>query len=353
MVGKYPNYISFAAHHLLIHPTMRFLSLAALSLLLFLSACTFSSHNIGIEKGNDIPKKEREAVAEIGKKVYDAVLAKDISSIIPFAYSGAKQDMIDYAAKFGKSLPLSTATTTYDVVGEFYALNINMGDNVVYNNRLTSTLHNYEYQLTFPTVGEYGYLYLMELKDKAFNNNSMLLSVILTKQSDEWQIYRMSISPLSIQGKIAPELFDVAKKRLKDSAFVEAYLYAGVGTQLLQPLLIGNSFEFVYVKDYMTIFSDATAALKKDNNPPFIIEYVSTKPILQGLTAVANAQGILCSMVTYKSSLTDSMAIERENLKVNREITKLFPGIDNFSDSVIYVTLDKAGKEYRLRRSVK
>ncbi len=328
---------------------MRFLSFVALSLLLFLSACRFSVHNIGIEKGDDIPKKDREAVAEIGKKVYNAVLAKDLSSIIPIAYGEMKQNIINSAATFGETLPLSAATTTYDVVGEYRALN--MAANTVYNNQLTATLHNYEYKLTFPTVGEYGYLYLMELKDKAFNNNSMLLSVILTKQSGDWLISWMSISPLGVDGKIAPQLFDVAKERYKDSAFVEAYLYADMGKQLLQP--IGSTFEYAYVKNFRTIFSDATEALKKKNSPPFSIDGVSTKPILQSLNAGPNRQGMLCSIVKYKSSLTDSIAIERENLKVNREITKLFPGIDNFSDSVIYVTLDKAGKEYRLRRSVK
>lgn len=325
---------------------MRNISVIAFSFVLFLSACKFSAHSIGVKKGDDIPKKERAAVAELGKKVFDAIIAKDFSPIVSLTYSGSKDDI----SKHTKSLniPLS-ATATYNVVGEYYALN-NIGSGVN-NNTVIGTLLNYEFQLTFPTVGEYGYLYLMELKDKAYNDNSILLSLILTKESDEWKISSMGIKQLGISGKIAPQLFDIAKQRYKDSAFVEAYLYADMGRQLLQP--IGTSFEYRYATDWMAVFSKSVSVLKKNNEPPFTIQEVSTKPIFQNLYAGLDSKGVPCAVISYKSSLTDNVAIEKESLKVNSYIKNTLPGIGNISDSVIYYAVDNAGEKYRLSHSVK
>jgi hypothetical protein len=166
-----------------------------------------------------------------------------------------------------------------------------------------------------------------------------LISLIYNKYDYGWKISSMNVAPYIINGKTAPELFELAKQQFANNHLVSAVNTAQLATMCLQP---ADVWEYDQANDIGKFYGNVTSLANSKYSFPFVLTQVSTHPKIISIVNQSNDGGDYPE-IYYISSIkvADTDAIKKENLEVRKAIGTVMPGLDKDNKYLLYSVTNK------------
>ena len=189
------------------------------------------------------------------------------------------------------------------------------------------------YQLIYPGTTQEMYITLLVPKDSKSPNLPMITAVY-SNFNYGWKLSKLDMALYKINGKTAPELYELAKREYKNNYLISATNTMMLATTCARP----NEIWQYNVEEDLYKFS---GKLIKEANAqfefPVTLDKVSSKPTIISMYNDTSDEGtypIICYLT--KVNLKDTAAINRENAEVKKVIDAVLPGIDKNKKQLIY-----------------
>lgn len=195
-----------------------------------------------------------------------------------------------------------------------------------------------DFSISFQPANKESYVSLLFPKEL---ENDISLLIIYGKYGKDWKINILNFGQYSLLGKNAIDYYKLAKVKYDKSYLIDAVNNIQLAQKLLQP---NNQF-FQYLKN-KEINEFYEKVLKEANSKfplPMTFDNIPTKPKLFKIYPEI-VQGAFYPMVCYVSSINikDTITLKKENEQVKKEVSRIFTGIDQDKQFVLY----KAWKDY-------
>jgi hypothetical protein len=166
-----------------------------------------------------------------------------------------------------------------------------------------------------------------------------LISLIYNKYDYGWKISSLNVAPYTINGKTAPELFELAKQQFANNHLVSAVNTAQLATLCLKPAEI---WQYNQQDDINTFYGNLTYQVNNKYSFPFVLTQVATHPKIISIINQSNDGGSYPE-IYYVSSIkvADTDAIKKENLEVRKAISTAMPGLDKDNKYLLYSVTNK------------
>jgi len=166
-----------------------------------------------------------------------------------------------------------------------------------------------------------------------------LISLIYNKYDYGWKISSLNVAQYMINGKTAPELFELAKQQFADNHLASAVNTAQLATMCLQP---ADVWEYDQANDIGKFYGNVAGLANAKYSFPFVLTQVSTHPKIISIVNQTNDGGDYPE-IYYISSIkvADTDAIKKENLEVRKAITAVMPGLDKDNKYLLYSVTNK------------
>lgn len=169
--------------------------------------------------------------------------------------------------------------------------------------------------------------------------NQQMLSAVYSKFDYGWKLYNLDISPYTIGGKTAAELYKLAVERYNKGYLVDAYNLMSQSSQCAEPCVGWEYSKSVYMNEFHgKVLEECNAKYKF----PYTIAKVSTHPEIFWMGIQKNKEGQF-PLIYYRSSinLKDTAAVKKENDQIRKEIGNVMPGINMDKKYVFYSAFNK------------
>lgn len=215
----------------------------------------------------------------------------------------------------------------YTVLDEYYIVNKEQGEQTIETKNQGINNHNLKYSAATREM------YIAFFIPRSIPNKYMI-SAIYCKYNYGWKLNYLELNPYTLNGKTAPELFDMAKKM-----YAQKYLLDAVNTMELAKVCSRPYERWEYPEEagMSDLYSKAIAEINMKYVYPFTLNQVPTRPKIFSISTQTTPEGVF-PLVYYKSAikLTDTAALRKENDNIKKVIGKLIPGIDKDKKYVFY-----------------
>lgn len=275
---------------------------------------------------NDIDPKLRETIKAKNDSLFEAL--SDSNSKVLEKLGSEKFNKFLVAKLNGVIWPFRKGylTTDHEVYEEFYNKHTTVPD----NSTIISAANGYT--LTFQNEAKETYVSL--LTSSYMGIDDYLITVIYCKRGNDWKIEEITAGLLSVYGKNAAQSYALAKEYYEKGYEWDAYQQLNIARQLLEPAqkLIKYPEEEEIMRDYESMDNKINSTYTM----PQPIESINTKPIIQQLAVVKNAEGIF-PLISYTTQirLSDSVSLNNELKNIKAEVKEKFKWI-NFKQKYIY-----------------
>ncbi|WP_345950520.1 hypothetical protein ABDD95_03530 [Mucilaginibacter sp. PAMB04274] len=217
------------------------------------------------------------------------------------------------------------------LLDEFYVVHQYKRPNVIKANHHGANNYSLNYQ---PGTKEMYFAFYL-LKN---GTDKWLLTAYYNKLDYGWKLTELELNPHAIQGKTAPELYEVAKQK-----YAKGYLMDVVNTLNLSRSCALPSTIWRYAKEpeidefYSKVITEAEAAYKF----PLIVKQLPTQPKIFRVFNQPMDEGMF-PMIYYvsKLNLKDTAALKKENMQLRKVIGQVMPGIDSDKKYLQYTAFD-------------
>jgi len=238
----------------------------------------------------------------------------------------------NYTIRQAESISNRLNANDYTLFDEYYAINKWKSADTIIN----KVVNKNSYNLYYGGVAREMYLAFFLPKN---GNNKWMITLIYAKFNYGWKISQMDVEPYTINGKTAPELFDLAKQEQAKN------YYSNTETTMELAGLCSRPNDFWLYTNDTQINEFRHQSLTEANQHikvPLVIDGVSSHPRIFRIATEKTAQGTY-PMIYYQTSvnLTNIDAIKKEHEAIKKVIGKLIPGIDKDNDYLIYTAFNK------------
>ncbi|MDB5132901.1 MAG: hypothetical protein JWR02_2650 [Mucilaginibacter sp.] len=197
------------------------------------------------------------------------------------------------------------------------------------------------YALLYPyTTTE---MYMAFLVPKKSNNKDMI-SLVYGKFDYGWKIIKLEVSPYTINGKTAPELYALARNQAEKGHFQAALNNLQLAFKCFKP---GSYWQYPDEGDAGKLYTNVHGAVKLAYRFPIVLSQIPTGPMLTGVYIQKTDDGTFPAiyyMTHY--DLKDTVDIKKENLQVRRAIEKMMPGMHEGNKCILYSAYNKMPTGY-------
>lgn len=194
------------------------------------------------------------------------------------------------------------------------------------------TVGEYAYKLDYPAVTNETYLSLLLNDSKA---NRLLLTCVYGKYGEEWKLTALKAGTYSFFGKTAVDFLNQAKANYSAGNLMDAANDIAMVRSTAAPA--GGIFHY-HAEDAMGAFVTKVSAELSARFPlPKKMETLKTGPQVFNIAPVAMAEGIYPTVKYLTTiSLTDTVALKKENEQLKAVIGTVFPGLDKNKKYVFF-----------------
>ena len=319
------KYVKNAKTDILIMPN-KFLQVIFL-LTSFISSCNINV--TGVKNDDQIEDSLRNEIYKIGEKVYADLLKNNME----YALSISSPKYEESFAQMNEALQNMQVTSPGEIekIAEFLLSTDQPGK----IQKVSSIFEGEKFYYLIQPEGEMTYAYLFAIPNNTANGKN-LISLVLNKKGDEWELIRMNIGSLLYDGKTAIDIYDTANKLYQKGQIIPAITYSQLALTLMNP----SNGSFIYDKqDEITEFvRSIESELPEYYAFPFEVSELTSLPQMAGYKTQV-VKGIIYPEVSYYSNIDigSKTAINDENLSVHKIIESIYPGISTISDSIFYV----------------
>jgi len=281
-------------------------------------------------RNKDIPEKDRNEIQAIISKVYSGFVAKDASYIKSITSKFFKTE------EFG----LLDTMMTFIPTGEDFSKRVVIDECLIENGKDYGTdsiesvnLNPDGYIITFEHETNPFYIYMFSV----FNggSNRILISCFFLKENGLWKLRTLFIGPYLYNGETAPQIYARAKKMSDNGNVIGSYLTMAIYSQYAIPA--GPLLHYKTENASRELTDTLREKIKEKYSFPLKINDIATAPEIFSLYPqfVGNRY---YPLVLYKSSVSiyDTVSLGAENKKLHKVIGEIFPGMFQFSDTIIY-----------------
>jgi hypothetical protein len=161
-----------------------------------------------------------------------------------------------------------------------------------------------------------------------------LISIIYNNYDYGWKIFSFDVAPYTINGKTAPQLFEIAKQQFANNHLVSALNTAQLATQCLRPAEI---WVYPHEVEINNFYANLVNAANVKYSFPFVLTQIPTHPRIFSVMNQSNDDGSYPE-IYYISSIkvADTTAIKKENAEIRKIIGTVMPGIDMDNKYILY-----------------
>jgi hypothetical protein len=173
--------------------------------------------------------------------------------------------------------------------------------------------------------------------------NGALVTVTYSKLDYGWKLTALETEPYTMNGKTAPELYELAKDcRIKGYLFDVANLM-GEASSCMQPSL---NWTYPDAKAMAKFSAIALIDANRRYRFPYTIE-VSTQPRIISIQTRRTKEGVFPE-IYYQSKikLSNTTGLQKENMEVRKALITAMPGIDKNKKYVYYSVFNKLPSSY-------
>ncbi|MCD6012479.1 MAG: hypothetical protein K0Q79_2341 [Flavipsychrobacter sp.] len=243
----------------------------------------------------------------------------------------------DFAQKFMPQIQRVIKGRPYKSFDEFYIKAAKKGDSI----RMSGGKGDNAYTLNYIAGEGETYISMMVAGDSV---NEVMLTLIYVKLDGKWKLNALRGEDYSLGTKDAAGHYQHAVKLYKEGSLIDALNVMSLGSHCVNP----GGFMFRYTKEKeMSGFYDTLNAAAKAKYPlPYIVKEVSTKPSVVHVS-VELVERQFVPMVYYQSSvtLTDTVSLKKENDEMQKNIGKIFSGIDRNNKMIVYRVYNQLPRE--------
>ncbi len=215
----------------------------------------------------------------------------------------------------------------YSLLDEYYVVNKERGNKILETK--TPGINNYNIRYNADTREMYFAFFI----PKSIPNKYMI-SAIYCKYDYGWKLSNLEVSPYTLNGETAPELFDRAKEM-----YDKKYLFDAVNNMQLVKVCASpcEGWRYQDENEMNDFYAKVIAEINMKYVYPFTLKQVPTHPRIFSITSQTTADGVF-PLVYYMSSvkLADTVGLRKENENIKRVIGNVIPGLDKDKKYVFY-----------------
>jgi hypothetical protein len=225
----------------------------------------------------------------------------------------------------------------FDLLDEFY---------VVHKYKDTDTVAAVggdvnRYALMAPCVNQEMYFAFFVPKK---SDNKYMLTLVYSKFSYGWKITEMGLSPYTINGKTAPELYALAR-----SQYDKKEMQAAIDNVSLAVTCFKPSQYWMYPDEasagqlYTTLHQEVT----NQYHYPMVLK-LATGPMILRVYSKTGDDGGTYPLIYYMTHfpLKDSTEVKKENMEIRGVVASLMPGISENNKYIYYSAFNKQPTGY-------
>lgn len=306
--------------------------------LLFLALSLASCNSAGVKKGTEIPADIKREVYEKTKLVHKALKERNTFSLQYIMHDSLKANVRNIHS-FDSLLAFQPIDTTapLSMIGEYYVNNT--ADLKI--NYVTSSVGPYDFLFAFKPVYRQAYIYLYSIPDSS-HKVEYSVATVFQHTGSKWILTYMYFGILRYDKDFAVDIYKLANNEYARRHLVPSALHAFLAMQLAYPM--GNAFHYDYEPYITELYKNASENMTGLYHFPFMVNTVSTMPTILAM-AVVYRYGHIYPLLHYKSAidLSESTALEKENIALHSHIQDMFPYIEEAGDSIVYTVYNRYG----------
>eukprot|EP01037_Dinobryon_pediforme_P003733 gene3733-3779_t len=225
----------------------------------------------------------------------------------------------------------------YDLLDEYY---------VVHKYKDTDTVNIKDgninrYKLLYPFAAREMYMAYFIPKKPA---NKYMISLVYAKFDYGWKIVELGLSPYTINGKTAPELFALAKDQYTKNQLQAALNNVALAVACFEP---GTYWQYPDKVDAGNLYARLNKEVNVKYSYPLVLRQLATGPMILRVYTKNQDDGTY-PMVYYMThfNLKDTAEVKKENLQIRNVINKLMPGLETNNKYILYSAFNKQPSGY-------
>ncbi|TKC09443.1 hypothetical protein [Pedobacter frigoris] len=302
------------------------LSLTLLSIItISLTGCKLGTS--GMWKNGSIDQRARQEIKALNDRLMDALRKNDTAGVKALL----SDQLLEKAPALGNLISQVSPfleNNDYRVLDEYLVRSTTTGQNAFIPSGLSG---DNDYALNFLALNKEMYVSLLI---PTRQSDELLVTAIYGKYGSEWKINILYFGQYSIEGKTAPDYYKTAKERFQNKELVDAANLMYMAKLCFTPSVVWQYKRADEIKNFgEKAVVEANTAYKF----PVMVDKVDTKPQIIGINP-EKTQSQFFVLVSYLSNINikDTSALRTENLKIRKEISKLFNGIDKNKPYLAY-----------------
>jgi hypothetical protein len=220
----------------------------------------------------------------------------------------------------------------YEVMDEFYTKND--------NSEVSTTVSSPKgggYKINYIALNEETYVSVLVTKNAPIN---CVILAIYGKYDDKWKLNILELANYSAFDKNTPDYYNEALNEYKEGNLIDAadniIIAKSLATPLDKYLVYDNNTEMKAFHD--KVLDEANKKYKL----PFTIKFIKQQPQIFSISPqviIKDKHPGVYPMVRYKSTipLTDTVALRKENIDIQKIIGTLYKGIDKHKNYILYM----------------
>jgi len=304
------------------------LTVLVMALLFVLQSC--GNEIPGSWKNDEIKTGKRDDFHKLNEQLFKALKNKDIVE----AKSMMSKELVEGTYSTSRAVDLIGNYLTdnkYNLLDEYYVVNKYKDFDTI---KAKNTGVN-SYDLYYPATAREMYFafYVPES-----GNNRYIITTVYAKYSYGWKVSTLEVSPYTVNGKTAPELFKLAKEQFDKKYIINARNNMALAVTCLKPTSIWQYPEEGEIIDFNG--KVITEAKEKCKFP--IMINLPTRPMVLQVYTKENAEGTF-PMVYYMThiNIKDTNEVKQENIQIKKILSKALPGIDKDNKYVYYEAFNR------------
>jgi hypothetical protein len=224
----------------------------------------------------------------------------------------------------------------YEVLDEYYVVNKKKDNDTV---NLSETGAN-KHKIKYPGVTRETYIAFYV---PAAGNNKYMITAIFGKYSYGWKISSLDLGPYIVNGKTAPELYNLAKEEYDKKYLIDAQTTLSLAAKCLKPAAV---WAYANESDISDFYGKVTAEASEKYKFPYTLN-IPGRPMLLRVYNKNTDEGSF-PVISYMThvSIADTNEVKKENKEIKKALSKLLPGIDKYNKYVYYEAFNKFPRSY-------
>ena len=293
---------------------------------LLLQSCT---NKPGSWKNDAIKAGKREDFHELNDEVFKGLKANDPKQL-NFLMS---KELLEnsYTNRSIELISNRLNDDNYRLLDEYYVIN-KFRD---YDTIKATGSGNKRYGLNYPGITKEMYIGFFV---PAASENKYMITIAYGKYDYGWKISKLDLAPYTINGKTAPELFNLAKSEYEKNYLIDAVNEMSLASTYLKP---SEYWQYPQEEEINEFYGKVLNEANEKYKFPFTLTQIATKPRIIRVYNETVPEGSY-PMIYYLSAinLKDTVAIKKENENIRKVIGTVMPGIDKNKKYVFYAAFN-------------